>query len=158
MPVGEVFAEWRADGVWYRAHINSKEQTSSGDVSYLVTFLDYGNQDVCTEDKVRTRFEDIPPEAHIDAMAKAVEIPRFRSGLQYAKWRYDGSWYRCNVLPTKSTNNDEVTVLFTDYGNQDTVSWRTELVPLPTDIPQMDSKDVFVQKARVRHNSWYSNY
>ena len=90
--------------------------------------------------------------------AAAVEIPRFRSGLQFTKWRYDGVWYRCNVLPTKSTNNDEVTVLFTDYGNQDTVSWRTELVPLPTDIPQTDRKDVFVQKARVGHNSWYSNY
>ena len=59
----------------------------------------------------------------------------------YARWREDRVWYRCQIL---CDHGDEVEVIFTDYGNQDRVVRRTELVLLPTDIPAGEDKDVNV--------------
>jgi hypothetical protein len=53
----------------------------------------------------------------------------------FAKWREDRVWYRCQVIIDKVADA-EVDVLFTDYGNQDTVNRLTEFVLLPTLIPQ----------------------
>ena len=50
-------------------------------------------------------------------------------------------WYRCQVL---TDHGEEVEVLFTDYGNQNRVERRSELVLLPTDIPGEEEKDVNV--------------
>ncbi len=77
---------------------------------------------------------------------KAVLLPFLHPGLNcYARWREDGVWYRCELITNEPVHH-QITVLFTDYGNQDTVDVRNELVILPTDIASEDDKDEYVLK------------
>jgi hypothetical protein len=93
-----------------------------------------------------------PSSVSAQQVKKGVVMPHFRPGSHYARWRDDGVWYRCRLLnPPASGEADEVTVLFTDYGNQGVVSWRTELCHIATDIPEQDYKDAFVLEASLGH-------
>ena len=74
--------------------------------------------------------------------SKSATVPLLLPSLPcYARWREDRVWYRCQVL---TDHGEEVEVLFTDYGNQNRVERRSELVLLPTDIPGEEEKDVNV--------------
>ncbi len=67
-----MFAQFQEDMTWYRATVVSKERNSAKDLIYLVEFLDYGNQDICSEDQVVGRLEDIPLDGLVDEIVGAL--------------------------------------------------------------------------------------
>merc|ERR1719450_508150 len=158
------FVCWPEDNVWYNAVIEKRESNGM----FLVTFMDYGNQDTVTPDKIILKVDDIPPDQQ-DMVDENVELPKIfnqndshtqvecRSaaavsisvGLSViARWNEDSVWYNATV--DKIADGGLIEVTFTDYGNTASVS-REDIVEHAGDIPkdQISNVDEYVKMGLI---------
>ena len=105
-------ARWSEDGIWYDAVIESVSGSQ-----YSVLFTEYGNRDTVSADGLR------PLEGgsiSVPAPAASVVVPRWSVGDKcQACWSEDGVWYGAVI---ESVSGSQYSVLFTEYGNRDTVT------------------------------------
>jgi hypothetical protein len=69
----DCLARWVADGRWYNAIVDTVFE-SSPPVQYLVTFTDYGNSEIVTEDDLAASVDNIPGD-ELDMLDENVERP-----------------------------------------------------------------------------------
>lgn len=169
--VGSVcIARWSEDSVWYNARLDSVGEGGQ----FQVTFTDYGNSDIITNDSIVAKAEDIPADQvnMIDECVKRTTdspttlTPDLEVGNKIQKsptpvnsspwsvgdicvacWSEDGVWYNARV---ESEEAGQYQVIFTDYGNQDNVTL-DRIVAIAQDIPadQNDMIDECVKTEEV---------
>jgi len=156
-------AKWKEDGVWYNAAI--KEVT---DLSVVVEFTDYGNEEVVALESIVNKATDIPKDAEIDtyvlkqenmhqsdeasSSSKQTSESQTRNisvgDLCIAQWQEDSIWYNVEVVNISDT---DATVKFVDYGNEDVVAL-SKIVIVYEDIPTDADVDCNVLKG-VSHGT-----
>merc|ERR1719318_2234590 len=147
-----VIAKWNEDEVWYNAKIDDVGAERVG-----VTFIDYGNEDEVNIDKIVKLRSEIPrgdeaDENVIEIDDNSPEIKKVDEGVKklfqvgddvVAKWSEDSTWYNAKV---EAVNDDEYSVLFTDYGNSATAK-HAEVLKSAVDIPSAEIVDECVKVA-----------
>merc|ERR1719318_1486627 len=141
-----VIAKWNEDEVWYNAKIDEMGAEIVG-----VTFVDYGNEDEVNIDNIVKLRSEIPRGDEVDENVIEIdnnspEIKQVYEGVQklfqigddvVAKWSEDSTWYNAKV---EVVNDDEYSVLFTDYGNSATAK-HAEVLKSAVDIPAAEIVD-----------------
>merc|ERR1719470_222440 len=147
-----VIAKWNEDEVWYNAKIDEVGAERVG-----VTFIDYGNEDEVNIDKIVKLRSEIPRGDEVDENVIEIddnspEIKKVDEGVKklfqvgdvvVAKWSEDSTWYNPKV---EAVNDDEYSVLFTDYGNSATAK-HAEVLKSAVDIPAAEIVDECVKVA-----------
>merc|ERR1719318_1233096 len=138
-----VIAKWNEDEVWYNAKIDEVGAERVG-----VTFIDYGNEDEVNIDNIVKLRSEIPMGDEVDENVIEIddnspEIKKVDEGVKklfqvgddvVAKWSEDSKWYNAKV---EAVNDDEYSVLFTDYGNSANAK-HAEVLKSAVDIPAAD--------------------
>merc|ERR1719186_1449202 len=114
-------AKWSEDGIWYNARVDKVE-----DRQVEVTFIDYGNVENISTDKIVQCRAEVPTGDIIDEFVveeemaqENIELADISMGdLVVAKWNEDDVWYNARVV---EVTGDKVEVTFVDYGNSDIV-------------------------------------
>ena len=170
-------AKWDEDRVWYRAQL--LEITDKG--SYVVIFIDYGNEAEVTEGDLKQSVHDIPGNDEIDvnvtendsvlgkvpatgesSLPSSPEKQIEKTQSQYkrsvgqnciAKWSEDSVWYRAEIL----TDGEDgfYNVLFVDYGNEAEVGGE-DIVDAASEIPEDEEIDlnINVKSESPKEKAW----
>jgi hypothetical protein len=153
-----VVAKWEEDDVWYNAKV--EEVTDEG---YLVLFTDYGNSALAKHSLVFKTASEIPTNETIDecvelraksedilvaetSLAPAAVVPGWtRGSVCIVRWTEDEVWYNA-VVDSEVDLSGKYQVIFTDYGNTDTVTI-DRIVASAANIPkdQLDMIDECVK-------------
>jgi len=154
-------ARWTEDNEWYAAVIDG---VSPDGKHFKVTFTEYGNVDIVTADRLRPlpgKTATVTPAAAAVAAAAPVRVPAPAVGQVWgigdeceACWTEDNIWYTARIVAL-SPHGDRVTVVFPEYGNQDTVTLdRVRPAPRAAGAPKWKRGDVCEARWTV-DNVWY---
>jgi len=137
-------ARWEDDRVWY----NGKVVTVNSNGSYVINFIDYGNDEVVFEPFIVETGADIPKgvrEDEIDENVNTKEVNKISTSDMkniftpsigeacVARWDEDCVWYNAKVESVSEDGSFKVN--FIDYGNSEMV-WAPYIVKSASDIPE----------------------